>query len=154
MNPTVIHHTFVLQRSFPVPPERVFAAFSDPAQKRSWFVGGGHGAEQYELDFKVGGAERMMSRLGPETPFPGTPLSSEGIHLDIVPNKRVVIAASMALGDHRISAALATFDLTPTETGTDLTFTHQAAFFENSDGPTMREAGWNKLLNSLAANLK
>lgn len=154
MNPTVIHHTFVLQRSFPVPPAQVFAAFSDPVKKRSWLVGAGKGDDQYELDFRVGGTERMMSRLGPQTPFPGTPLTSEGIHLDIVPNKRVVIAASMAVGDHRISAALTTFDLTPTESGTHLTFTHQAAFFENSDGPVMREAGWQKLLNSLEASLQ
>lgn len=154
MNPTVTHHTFVLQRSFPVPPEQVFATFSDPVKKRAWFIGDAKADDQYELDFRVGGAERMMSHLGPETPFPGMPLTSDGIHLDIVPNKRVIIAASMALGDHRISAALATFDLTPTETGTDLTFTHQAAFFENSDGPVMREAGWQKLLNSLEASLQ
>ena len=150
----ITHHTFTLERSFPVAPDRVFAAFSDPVQKRAWFAGhGSHAAEEYELNFTVGGAERILSRLGPNTPFPGAPLRSEAIHLDIVPNKRIVMAGSMTLADHRFSAALATFELIPTETGTDLLFTHQAAFFENADGPEMRMNGWKLLLDRLAEHL-
>jgi len=30
---SVIHSTFVIERGYPVPPERVYAAFSDPAKK-------------------------------------------------------------------------------------------------------------------------
>jgi uncharacterized protein YndB with AHSA1/START domain len=36
----VIHNTFVVERSYPVKPERVFAAFADPAQKRRWYAEG------------------------------------------------------------------------------------------------------------------
>ena len=32
-------------------------------------------------------------------------------------------------------------------------FTEQAAFFEGADGPQMREDGWRKLLDQLAAEL-
>ena len=59
----------------------------------------------------------------------------------------------MALGDKRISASLATIELLPTETGTDLILTHQGAFFEGSDGPQMREAGWRQIFERLAKEL-
>lgn len=153
--PTVTHHTFSMERSFPVSPDRVFAVFSNPDLKRHWFVGhGSHAAEEYILDFQVGGKERVLSLMGQNTPFPGAPLLSEAIHLDIVPNQRIVIAGSMTLNGHRFSVALATFELLATETGTDLLFTHQAAFFEGADGPEMRQAGWKALLDRLSADLQ
>src|SRR5258708_12780297 len=31
------HRTFVIERSYPKPPERVSSAFADPATKRRWF---------------------------------------------------------------------------------------------------------------------
>jgi uncharacterized protein YndB with AHSA1/START domain len=37
---SVTHSTFVIERSYATTPERVFAAFSDPAKKRRWFCGG------------------------------------------------------------------------------------------------------------------
>ena len=59
----------------------------------------------------------------------------------------------MSLGDHRFSASLVTIEFVPTEKGTDLICTHQGAFFEGSDGPEMREAGWRKLLDQLDGEL-
>ncbi len=38
---SVTHSTFVIERSYPTSPERVFAAFADPAKKRRWFAEGG-----------------------------------------------------------------------------------------------------------------
>jgi len=151
---SVIHNTFVIERSYPTTPERVFAAFSDPAKKRLWFAEGkNHDVEQFEMDFRVGGRERARYRFKAGTPFPGTSLSHDGSYQDIAPNRRVVIASTMALGDKRISASLATFEFLPTEKGADLIFTHQGAFFEDADGPEMREAGWRKLFGQLAEEL-
>lgn len=56
----------------------------------------------------------------------------------------------MTLGDKRISASLVTVEFLPTEKRTDLLFTEQGAFFEDADGPEIREEGWRKLLESLA----
>ena len=67
-----------------------------------------------------------------------------------MPNRRIVIASTMTVGEKRISASLATIEFLPSETGTDLIFTHQGAFFEGADGPEMREAGWRKLFERLA----
>jgi uncharacterized protein YndB with AHSA1/START domain len=77
-------------------------------------------------------------------------LINEGSYQDIVPNRRIVTASTMTLGERRISASLVTVELLPSEDGTELILTHQAAFFEGADGPQMREAGWRQLLDRLA----
>ena len=153
--PTVIHNTFVIERSFPKPPERVFAAFADPAKKRRWFgEGHSHDVEEFTMDFRVGGNERFQYRFKEGTPFPGVALTSDGYYLDVVLNQRIVEAASMAIAGRRISTSLVTIELLPTDEGTDLICTHQGAFFEGADGPQMREAGWRKLLDHLETELQ
>jgi uncharacterized protein YndB with AHSA1/START domain len=152
--PSVIHNTFVIERSFPKPPERVFSAFADPTKKRRWFAEGeGHEIEEFESDFRVGGAERLRYRFKQGTPFPGAALTNDARFQDIVPNRRIVSASTMDLADKRISASLVTFEFLQTDKGTDLIFTHQGTFFEGSGGPQMRDAGWRKLFDNLATEL-
>ena len=151
---TVTHSTFVIERNYPVTPKQVFAAFSDPAKKRRWFAEGeAADFEGFEMDFRVGGREQTRRRFKAGSPFPGTALINDSCYQDIVPDRRVVIAYSMTIGDRRISSSLATFELLPAEKGTDLVFTEQAAFFEGGDGPQIREGGWRKLLDQLAKEL-
>jgi uncharacterized protein YndB with AHSA1/START domain len=152
--PTAIHSTFVLERTYPVAPERVFAAFADPAKKRRWFLGGDRAKVQhYNLDFRIGGREKAAILLPEGTPVAGLECSSETIYQGIVPNSRIVFTSTMNIQGNCISVALATVELLATEAGTDLIFTHQAAFFEGADGPAMREDGWRKLLDNLSAEL-
>lgn len=151
---SVIHNTFVIERSFAKPVERVFSAFADPATKRLWFAEGrAHDVEQFDMDFRVGGTEYFRYRFKEGTPFPGVALINEGSYEEIVPNRCIVTASTMALGDRRISVSLVTLEFLPTATGTDLLCTHQGAFFEGSGGPEMREAGWHTLFDSLAKEL-
>ena len=149
---SVIHSTFVIERSYKAAPERVFGAFADPAKKRRWFIEGDHhDVERFEMDFRVGGKEFARYRFKEGTPLPGMILTNDTSYLDIVSNRRVVIASAMAVGEKFISGSLVTIELLPSEIGTTLICTHQGAFFEGADGPQMREAGWRKLLERLTA---
>jgi uncharacterized protein YndB with AHSA1/START domain len=151
---SVTHSTFVIERSYPATPERVFAAFADPAKKRRWYAEGeSHEVEEFAMDFRVGGNDRSRYRFKEGAPLKGAVLTNDASYRDIVPNRRLVIAYTMAIDDRRISASLATIEFLPAEKGTDLVFTEQGAFFEGADGPQMREGGWRKLLEQLAKEL-
>ena len=151
---STIHNTFVVERTYAYPPERVFAAFSDPARKRRWFAEGRHHeVEEFISDFRLGGRERVQSRFRADTPFPGVALVNDGRFLNIEMNRRIVTASTMTLGDRCISASLVTIELLPSEEGTVLICTHQGAFFEGADGPQIREAGWRELFDRLNGEL-
>lgn len=147
---TVLHNTFQIEREYAASPERVFAAFADPAKKRRWSAEGEHHTlEQYEHDFRVGGREWYLSRFNPNSPLPGMTLSSEIFYREIVPNRRLIFSSAMAINGKTFSVSLGTVELAGSEKGTNLTLTFQSAFLEGSDGPAMREAGWRKLLEKL-----
>jgi uncharacterized protein YndB with AHSA1/START domain len=146
---SVTHSSFVIERSYPTSPERVFAAFADPAKKRRWFAEGeGLGVREFEMDFRVGGSEHSRFRMKD-----GTPIANDTSYHDIEPNRRIVFAYTMSVGGRRISTSLATIELLPTEKGTDFVFTEQSAFFEGSDGPKIRQEGWSRLLEQLQKEL-
>ena len=146
---TVMHETIVTERTYDHRPDRVFAAWSDPATKRDWFAEGeGWRIEEYALDFRVGGREhgRFRRGNGPET-------RNETIYLDIVPDRRIVMAYTMAIDGRNISASLGTVEFEPVGARTRLIYTEQGAFFDRADGPSSRKHGWVELLERLAAAL-
>ena len=146
---TVVHDTIVTERTYGHSPDRVFAAWRDPAIKREWFAEGeGWRIEEYGLDFRVGGREhgRFRRGNGPET-------RNETVYLDIVPDRRIVMAYTMAVDGENISASLGTVEFEAVGGGTRLIYTEQGAFFVGADGPSARKQGWNALLEQLAAKL-
>lgn len=146
----VVHRTFRIERTYPSPSARVFAAFAHPATKRRWFVEGeGWDVDAFTLDFRVGGHEIARFHVPG-----GVPMSNDTVYLDIVPDQRIVLAYTMTVGDTRSSVSLATVELTPADAGTRLVYTEQGAFFDDADQAAQREAGCHALLDQLGEALR
>lgn len=140
------HSTFTIERTYPVPPARVFRAWADPRAKRRWFVEGeGWEIERFEMDFKVGGVERSRFRYQG-----GPPITSDAWFMDIVPDARIVSAYGMTIDGAPLSASLSTLTFEAVPGGTRLVYTEQAAFFMEGDHARMRELGCRELLEKLA----
>ena len=55
---SIVHGSFVIERSYPAAPARVFAAWADPQIKARWFGDPGEsGSGPSEFEFRVGGRE-------------------------------------------------------------------------------------------------
>lgn len=147
---SVNHATFVIERVYDAPPVQVFAAFSDPAIHDRWFVkSDGWPIAEYSHDFRIGGRE--SGRFSPDGQ---TMIFNETVYQDIVPDRRIVSAYTMAIGETRISASLATVELLPEGAGTRLIYTEQGAFLDGKDQAADREAGCRMLFENLATELQ
>ncbi|MGH3663697.1 MAG: SRPBCC family protein [Micromonosporaceae bacterium] len=148
---TITHASFVVTRSYPAPPARVFTAFADPKAKNQWFLGPDTWERStHQLDFRVGGRERLSG--GPAS---GPVHTYQGRYQDIVPDERIVLTYEMHLNETRASVSLATLEFTPTpDGGTRLVYTEQGAFLDGIESPTAREQGTADLLNALGEYLR
>lgn len=138
------HATFEIERQLSAAPARVFGAWADPAQKRTWFACHDDWPNLlYELDFRVGGRERNLVSAG------GTDHVFEGVYLDIVPDYRIIYAYEMRVGDRRISASLATVVFEGTARRTRMKFTEQATFLDGYVDGGERRRGTEEGLDRL-----
>lgn len=151
--PTVIHSTFVIERSYPQPPDRVFAAFAQPARKRRWYAEGDHEIQEFEMEFRVGGSERFRYRFKEGHPIAGSEIANDSTYQDIVPENRIVVTARMSLNGKPISITIVTLEFVASDTGTTLILTNQGTFVDWPQGAEMIEQGWRSLLERLAKDL-
>jgi len=145
------HSTFTLEREYPFPVARVFAAWADPQTKAKWFAGPKEWKQKHrEQEFRVGGSEHLSGV------WPGGKVSHfDSRYYDIVPNERIVFAYEMHIDTTRISVSLSTVEFKPgTDGGTRLVLTEQGAFLDGFDDPAGREKGTQGLLDNLASYLK
>ena len=150
---SVAHSTFVIERSYPQPPDRVFGAFAQPARKRRWYAEGDHEIQEFEMEFRVGGSERLRYRFKEGHPIAGSEIDNVSSYQDIVPEKRIVISEKMSLNGKPISITVVTLEFLGSETGTDVVLTNQGAFIDWPDGARMIEHGWRELLERLGREI-
>jgi uncharacterized protein YndB with AHSA1/START domain len=147
---SVTHGTFAIERSYDAPPQRVFAAWSDPKAKAQWFVGPDDWqSSDHEMDFRVGGLEHVSGG----SPDGGPTFSYDARYQDIVPDERIVTTYEMHMDDARISVSVATVEFQPEGSGTRLVLTEQGAFLDGHDTPAQREHGTGELLDALGRAL-
>jgi uncharacterized protein YndB with AHSA1/START domain len=150
-----VHDTFVIQRDLRFAPDQVFAAWSNPQAKASWFVGPtGWQAQLRELDFRVGGHEELVG----QRPDGAVSRFHARFH-EIVANERIVYVYDMYNGDTRTSVSLVTIEFATRKEGThkggtQLVITEQGVFLEGHDDPRMREHGTRVLIDQMERSLQ
>jgi uncharacterized protein YndB with AHSA1/START domain len=143
-NHSVTHATFSLERTYPVPPDRVFAAWEDPEAKARWFAGPD---PRHQLDFRVGGREANHGS------HDGTTMTFESFYRDIVPDERIVYTSTLSADGRLSTVSLTTIELHEAPGGTLLTLTEQGAFLDGLEQPSWREQGTADRLDALGTEV-
>ena len=152
---SIIHDTFVIERTYPASPSRVFAAFASKEAKDAWGDTGDTGEAEpavgpVEFDFRVSGHERFGFV------YQGVNYTYDASYYDIVPDQRLVYSYEMYADGARISVSVATIEFGKTDDGTTLTWTEQGVFLDGFDGPdasSLRQGGTEAMLEGLAKYL-
>jgi uncharacterized protein YndB with AHSA1/START domain len=144
-----VHATFCIERTYAVPPARVYAAFATEAGKQAWFSGGGDwDLVERVFDFREGGVERLKGR------WPnGLVTTFDARYVDIVPDARIVYVYEMHQDARKISVSLATIEFKPQGAGTRLVLTEQGVFLDGYDDAGSREHGTGILMDRMGASL-
>ena len=145
----LVHHTFVVERSYPNSPAQIYAAFADPVSKAKWFAGPpGSSARDKSFDFRVGGSETVCTVFadGKESRFAAR-------YCEIVPDRRIVYTYEMWINGEYLSVSIATIEIVPEPKGARLVITEAGAFFGSQADASSREHGTNWLIDKLGASL-
>ena len=119
--------SFTIPLDLTAPPERVWPLFADLSLRRTWVrMPGPSRTATHELDFRVGGLERLTNTFL----FGDTreDLESRSIFFDIVPNERIVSSYEARVAGVLRWVSLITIDLASTDAGTHLDWTEQYSF--------------------------
>ena len=136
-----------IDRHYPVAPEKVWRAWTDPqALKRWWGPGGPEQVSVVQLDVRVGGRFRIVFG-GPD----GKAHECAGIYREVVPNRKLVFTWTWPNSTPE-RESLVTITFRATQGGTELVFLHEQFFDEKVRDDHQR--GWSGSLDKLERFLK
>ena len=134
--------SLALARSYPVSPEKVWRAWTDPqAIKRWWGPGGNDPVSLAQLDVRVGGRFRIVFG-GAE----GRDHECAGVYREVVPNRKLVFTWTWPNSTPE-RESLVTITFRAVNGGTQLDFLHEQLFDETVRDNHKR--GWSELLAKL-----
>jgi uncharacterized protein YndB with AHSA1/START domain len=143
---TVKHATFSIERTYRVPPDRVFAAWSDPQAKARWFAGS---SNEHHLDFRVGGVE-VNRATHPDGPV----MAFESRYHEILPGTRIVYTSTLSADDVLSTVSTTTVELLADGEGTRLVLSEQGTYLDGHEEPAWREKGTGDWLDALGTELR
>jgi uncharacterized protein YndB with AHSA1/START domain len=145
---SVTKGSWTIQHDYDHGPDRVFAAWADPALKVRWFDLSDAAAADYASDFRVGGRETFRS-----APAASPAFTYDAEYRDIVENERIVSTYEISVDGRRTSVSVVTAEFLSTASGTRLIVTEQGAFLDGLDDPESRRSGGVAQLDALATTL-
>jgi uncharacterized protein YndB with AHSA1/START domain len=147
---SAIHQdTIRLERTFAVPPHRVFDAYADPSKRVRWVVPSAAEVLIYSTtDFSVGGTDDFICGPRNDPAFTGT-TRYEHIETDAV----IVCHERLHDSGRLISLATISWTFDPTPEGTRLTLVDQVAAFDSKQIVTGHRVGHTAALTNLTALL-
>jgi len=148
---SVVHDSFTIERIYPAKPKRVFAAWASHAEKDRWFGEGDDFlavTDQYTLDFRIGGHERLDGKLPG-----GQTFGYDAVYQDIVADQRIVASYDVRIDGRRMSVSLMTVEVAAVPEGTRLVLTEQGAFLDGLDSNAQRVEGARDSLDQLGGYL-
>jgi uncharacterized protein YndB with AHSA1/START domain len=146
---SVVHDSFSIERTYPVEPQRVFAAWASIEAKSHWF-GNEEGLEpvgDHTMDFRAGGVEHFSVKAE------GKLYDFDATYYDIVDNERIVWSYDMHMDGRRMSVSIGTVEISPVSGGTRLVLTEQGAFLDGLDSNDQRAEGTQQFLDNLGTYL-
>ena len=133
--------SLVLNRTYPVAPEKVWRAWTDPQALKQWFgPGEASSVELAEIDLRTGGHYHIRFR----TPD-GEDHDVSGVYREVLENRRLVFTWAWKSTPERVS--LVSIDLRAQGGGTEFVFRHEQ-FFDQS-ARDRHEQGWTGTFTKL-----
>lgn len=134
-----------IDRVINAPRDRVYKAWTDPAEARVWWNASGMGVETVEMDVRVGGRFRIAMRSDD-----GTAYVVGGTYSAVEPPHRLVHTWRWESADPPSGEdSLVTIDFEDLGGTTRLAITHQR--FEARENADAHTAGWAAKLDGLVA---
>ena len=129
--------SLTLNRSYPVPPERVWRAWTDPQALKRWFgPGGADPVSLAQLDLRVGGRFRIVFG-GPD----GKAHDVQGVYKEVVPNRKLVFTWTWPNSTPERESVI-TIELRAAGRGTELVFRQEQ--FSDSTVRDNHRRGWTE----------
>jgi len=139
-----IEPSLTLKRRLDAPPERVYAAWTDPAHLTKWFGPDSGPVTRADLDVRTGGRYTIVFHTED-----GEEHHVSGAYVDVVPNERLTFTWAWRSTPERES--LVTIHIKPDGAGSILTLIHERFFDE--EARDRHNYGWTGALNKLEAML-
>ncbi|TMA48588.1 MAG: SRPBCC domain-containing protein [Deltaproteobacteria bacterium] len=134
------HEKLTLRRIYDAPPERVFRAWTDPAELARWNVpADGWTIEVLEVDLRVGGHYRATFGPPGEEPYLET-----DEYREIVRPKRLVFTETISRGGTVLTQTLCTVEFIDLGGRTEVVLTDEGI------GADVHRGGWSRALDNLA----